>query len=150
MFREAAHWHQITNHAPAKLLQKLSKNPQSVVLSSVAAQILSQMTCSTCMSTNQPRGPNTRTTHEYELAEALSSDSCGPLPEVGIGGEHHFVTFIDVATRFAAAIPIISRDESPELIDVTFNNFIRDYGRTPKIFVSDNAKEYVIQKTETP
>lgn len=61
----------------------------------------------------------------------------------GPGGERHFVTFIDVATRFADAIPIVSRDESPEIIDVTFNNFVHDYGRTPQIFVSDNAREYV-------
>lgn len=95
------------------------------------------------MAANQPRGPHLRTSHSYERAEALSSDSSGPMPEVGIGGERHFVTFIDVATRFAAAIPIVSRSEIPELIDVTFNNFIRDYGKAPRIFVSDNAREYV-------
>lgn len=67
------------------------------------------------------------------------------MPDVGIGDECHFVSFIDVATQFAAAIPIRSRDE----IDVTLSNFIRDCGQAPRIFLSDNANEYVCALVHT-
>lgn len=66
------------------------------------------------------------------IVEELSSESFGPMPHAGLGGERHFVTFIDVAIRFAEAIPVVSRDEMPELIDATFNNFRDNYGRNPK------------------
>lgn len=75
------------------------------------------------MSTNMLRVSQKRTKHGYDCAEALSSDSCGPMPTVGMGGERQFVTFIDVKKRFAAEIPIVRRDEIPELNDAAFNNF---------------------------
>lgn len=80
------------------------------------------------MSVNTPRGMHSQTVHNYEKGEALSSDPCGPMPHTGIGGERHFMAFIDVKTRFAAAIPIVSIDEIPELFDTKFNHFIREYG----------------------
>lgn len=92
---------------------------------------------------NTPRGPHNRTSHDYKLAEALSSDSAGPMSNVGLDGERLFLTFIDVSTRFAAAIPIFCRHEIPVLINATFNNFRDNYGRIPKIFVSNNAVEYL-------
>lgn len=101
------------------------------------------------MSASQPRGPHHRTQPHYRRGEAISSDSCGPVPDVGIGGERYVVTFIDVATKFAAAIQIMSRDEIPDLIDATFNRFIRDYGSAPKCFVSDNAREYVSERVRS-
>lgn len=65
------------------------------------------------------------------------------MAHAGLGVERHFVTFIDVATHFAAAISIIHRDEIPALIYVPFNSFRDKYGGTPKIFVSGNAAEYL-------
>lgn len=56
------------------------------------------------------------------------------------------MTFLDLATHFAAVIPIVSRDEIPQLIDATFDNFSHDNGRKRKVFVSDNLAEYVAER----
>lgn len=61
------------------------------------------------------------------------------MSHICIGVELHFVTFINVAKRIAAAIPIVGPNEIPELIGETFNNFRENYGRKPKLFVSDNV-----------
>lgn len=134
------------NHISSDNLRKMAQNPSSVVPAEIAAQVLSQFSCSACMSTNQPRGYYSRTPYEYERAEAACSDSHGPLPVVEVGCGRHFVTLIDVATRLAATIWIVFRDEILELIDFTFNNLVLEHGCTLKIFVSDNANEYLSRR----
>lgn len=136
---QAELWNHILNHAPAHTLRNMANNPASVVPSQVANQLPSKFTCSACYKTNTPRSPHKPVTHDYQIAEALPSDVCGPMQEQGMGGERYFVTFLDVNNRFAAAIPIISRAEVPSLIEATFANFRREFGKTPKLFVSDNA-----------
>lgn len=51
-----------------------------------------------------------------------------------------------MATRFAAVTPIVSIDEIKELIYVIINNLREHYGKTPKIFVSDNAAKYISER----
>lgn len=97
---------------------------------------------------NTPCGAHKQTEHEYQFGEALSSDSAGPMPHVGLVLERHFFTFIEVATRFPAAIPVVGRGEILELIDATFNNFRDNYGCTPQTFVSYNAAEYLSAKVQ--
>lgn len=42
--------------------------------------------------------------------------------------QRNLVTFIDVATLFAAAIFIVSPEEIPEVIKTTFKDFRQQYG----------------------
>lgn len=58
----------------------------------------------------------------------------------GLRGERYFVTLVDVKILFAEAIPIVSRDEVLGIIKATFANFHSEFGRTPRVFVSNNAR----------
>lgn len=68
------------------------------------------------------------------------------MPHIELGDERNFVKFIDVATRFPAAMPTVSSAKIIDLIDALFNNFMENYGRTPKILSSINAAEYLSQR----
>lgn len=141
-----AHFHQPLNYAPDLELRDMTLDPKAIVSKAAAAELPPDLTWTSCRTANTPRGKDRRTIDDYENAEAIFSDCCGPMTHVGFGGELYFVTFIDVKTRFTAEIPIIRWDELSEFIEATFNNFIDEYGRRPKIFVSDNAEEYASKK----
>lgn len=138
---KADHWQQALNHSLDAALKVLALDRQSIVPEDVAKEHPARFTCKTCMTMNMPKGPHIQTEHKYELGNATSSDSVGPNHHEGIGGERHFVTFIDVANRFPTAIPVVSSENISKLIDATFNNFRKNYGHTPKIFLDEKASE---------
>lgn len=65
------------------------------------------------------------------------------MTTVGLENERYFVTMVDVKTKSGADILIISRSEVPHISKATFYNFIREYGRVPLVFVSNNARKYI-------
>lgn len=72
------------------------------------------------------------------------------MPTIGLGGDRHLITCIDVATQFAAAMPVVSSDEIPKLIDATVQNFFEDYSRTPNILVSKTAADNLLPRSADP
>lgn len=139
--KESVFWHQSLNYAQSQSIKTMAPNRETTVFSHITDRILSKITCSSCFPTNLPPAPHERTHHV--LRGALSSNTCGPMPAEGITGGRHFVSFLDAVTRFATAIPFVSRSEKAAPIEATLHIFRRDFGRTPGILISSNASEYV-------
>lgn len=127
------HWHQNLNHEPAAAHKCMTKDPKGVLSDAVADDISHQITCSSCVTTNTLRGEQHSNNRSYEIGEDGYSDSCGTIPEVGLGCERHLFKFIDMKNTFDTAIPVLSGNEIPELIEATLWNFHNEYGRTIEI-----------------
>lgn len=110
------------------------------------------MTCGTCLKTKLRRAPHKRKEHNYMPGEAFCSDILGPIrpPQQAVGQdaakhagqELYFISFVDVATRYAYVTPIRSRDKTAQIIDRFLNNFATRWGRAPKWLITDTAGEY--------
>lgn len=74
----------------------------------------------------------------------MSSDVAGPF---NYNGERlddaYFITCIDAASRYAICVPITDRKKVVPFIEKCISQFMTIFNKPPRVFVSDNAKEYV-------
>lgn len=82
--------------------------------------------------------------HSYIPGKAIRSDLAGSLNFQGHRlDESYFVTCVDAASRYAMCIPIVDRTKVVPFIESSITQFMSIFNLPPRIFVSDNAKEYV-------
>lgn len=114
------------------------------------------MTCETCIQAKTKRAPHRRKHHKYAPSEAFCSDILAPIrterlneavkgPENRTQQELYFITFTDVATRYAYVTRIRSRDKTQHVIDQFLSTFAQKWGKTPTWLITDNTGEYTSQ-----
>lgn len=110
------------------------------------------MTCGVCLKTNLKRAPHKRKEHDYEPREAIYTDIIVPIIVKDIGNTEYggaggtpnlyFISFMDMATRYAYARPIANRAKAVKVIDSFLTNLTTKKGKPSIWLMSDNAGEY--------
>jgi len=103
---------------------------------------LPKLTCSACFAEKLKGALHRRTQHDYKPGEPILLDLCGPFRTVGHDGSKYFVTFVDIATRYAFVLAITKRTEVISQIRNVLQQITAHFGKPPIIFTSDNAGEY--------
>lgn len=104
----------------------------------------SKMTFEPCHDGKNRAAPHYRKDHLYAPGEAFSSDVAGPINFKGERMDQpYFVTCLDAASRYAYCVPLKDRTQVVPFIQQCVLLFMDVFNKPPKIFVSDNAKDYV-------
>lgn len=105
------------------------------------------MNCGPCRNEKLRTAPQKRKEHNYSPGEAVSLDVVRPINFQGHRpDEAYFVTCVDTASRHAMRFPIVDRTKVVPFIDNSITAFMIIFNKPPRIFVTDNAKEYVSSK----
>lgn len=102
-----------------------------------------QLTCSFCPPADLCPAPHRGTTHVYDVVLYFSSDTCGPVSPPSIQGNAHVLTFIDAASRYITLYFSKSRSHVQAAIPHFFLSAAYQLSLQPRIFRSDNAREYL-------
>lgn len=88
--------------------------------------------------------PHHRENHTYAPGEDFSSDVAGQVKFRGHRlYDAYFVTCVDTASRYAMCIPIVDRTKVVPFTESRITQFMSIFNRPPRIFNSDNSKEYI-------
>ncbi|CDF34776.1 unnamed protein product [Chondrus crispus] len=102
-----------------------------------------RITCSSCAAAKQQPAPHYPKTHNYRVGAAFSSDICGPFNPTSRQGNKYILTVIDTRSRYLIVDFLQSRAETPHRLDVILTALKKRKGCKPRLFHTDNAKEYV-------
>ena len=132
------------NHAAPARLQHLFKNRKIQTPANKVSYIA-------CLKSKMKRAPHKRSKNQYMPDEDMCSDITGPVTKATKSQPLHSVMKImDVASRYVRAIPIDSKPGvvTSENIRRTIEDNIGIHGKSPKMIVTDNAREYVLGETK--
>lgn len=74
----------------------------------------------------------------------MSSDVSDPFNYNGERlKEAYFITCIDAASRYEICIPITDRTKVVPFVEQYSTQFMSIFNKPPRVFVSDNTKEYI-------
>lgn len=138
-------FHLFFNHATPNTIMETLRNPNlQYDQSKIPKSVHASMDCGPCRNAKMKSAPHHPKDHSYQPGEAISSDVAGPMNFRGQRLENaYFVTCIDAASRYAICIPIVDRTKVVPFIEASITQFMSTFNSPPKIFVSDDAKEYV-------
>jgi hypothetical protein len=130
-------WHSRLGHVSFGRLQ-------SLISSGKLGHVTSQnIDCMPCQLAKQPalafNKSDSISTSPFDL---VHSDIWGPSPNTTMGGSKYFVIFVDDYSRFTWIYLLKKRSELPQ----TYHDFAKmvqtQFGRSIKVFRTDNAMEY--------
>ena len=98
------------------------------------------MSCSACAHAKQRPSPHKPKQHSYKPLEYISSDTCGPINPPSLQGHLRFLSYIDAASRYRILLFLKDRREVGIIMPQFFKQLRQD-GRLPRIYRTDNAKE---------
>lgn len=129
---------------PSTIMKTLNK-PNIQFEKNTSPQIMHvPMHCSPCRDAKLGESPQYRKTHTYTPGEAISSDVAGPFNQHGQELEGaYFVACVDAASRYALFIPHTDRTKVIPFIEQSIAQFMTSFKKAARVFVSDNAQEYV-------
>lgn len=119
-------------HISSMTLQKLPKSTHA------------PMVCGPCRNAKLCTTPHHRKHYNYTPGEAFSSDVAGPINfKDDPIDDAYFVAFVDVSSQYVMCIPIVDRTKVLPFVPSSITQFMNVFNRPPRIFVSNNAKEYL-------
>lgn len=65
-----------------------------------------------------------------------------------MGAEGYFITFVDVASRYAYVTPLNVGSKTPALLKRFLDNVKKAFGAFPACFISENTEEYMSKVVE--
>jgi hypothetical protein len=132
-------WHRRLGHFNVKYVERTMELVQGM---SPAPKVAANDHCTDCvsnklaMSTFKPRVPS-----PAKPLDLVHSDICGPVPP-SAKGHRYFVAFIDEATRYCWAEPMVTRDEVLSNFTTWKAAAENQVDRRLKVFRADGAGEY--------
>ena len=102
-----------------------------------------RLSCSGCADGKRRPKPYHPTTHRYDVALSISSDSYGPITPTSIHGNKYLVLFVDTKSRYILAYFTATRRDMLKFTTATIAYIRNLKGETPRIFTTDNAREYL-------
>lgn len=104
---------------------------------------LPKLSCTGCAHGKRRPQPHHRTHHTYDIGIALSSDVCGTITASSLQGNQYVIIFVDTASRYAFAYFAPNRTRVLPAVDTVLRIVTNTHGRPPRLFTTDNAREYI-------
>ncbi|CAM8953513.1 unnamed protein product [Rhodiola kirilowii] len=139
---EAELWHNRLGHAPMDVVHQLLKHKiPSVNCKNTKYQ------CTVCPLAKQTRLSFPLSTHNTSVPfELVHSDVWGPFHVPTISGAHYFLTMVDDYSRAVWTFLMRQKSEAADIIIEFFQMINTQFGKTVKIFRSDNGGEFFSNK----
>ena len=105
------------------------------------------ITCASCAHARQQPQPHQSAHHSQQIAEQLSSDTCGPISPPSTHGNVHIFTCIDTASRYLVTYCLRRRQEVNTIIPQLFKT-LDIQNKLPRAYRTDSAKEFTSSHTK--
>jgi hypothetical protein len=143
---DAELWHRRFGHLSYGNLAKVQRHDMvtGMDVSEKEFQARTGETCEPCVMGKQHRLPFPESSpSSTEQLDLLHMDVGGPMPEPSLGGSRYYVTLLDDATDFAAALPVHSKADVPAVVMQVINMFENQSGKRVKAVRTDRGGEFV-------
>lgn len=137
-----ANWHLRLNHLLIRKLVDLKRTGAIPRLQIPKIPTNTRLNCSACNEGKQHELTHHIITHSAKNGEQISSGICGPCSTPSMYGNNYFATFIDTYSRYAMIAFLKKRSEVAKTILQIFEHIKNHEVAYPKIFRSENVKEY--------
>ena len=134
-------WHLRLNHAPPRAIQNMARAGTLPALPAQLKRTPPRITCSACSYAKQRPAPHHPKTHQYDVGQYFSSDTCGPIHPASTHGNNHFLTFVDAATRHLSIFFLQNRRQVTTVLP-SFISALHARGLSPHTLRTDNAMEF--------
>lgn len=102
----------------------------------------SKSECEICCEGKQSRLPFSTGTQATEILQVVTSDICGPMEQLSIGGARYFLLFIDAFSRMTFIYFLKAKSEALSYFK-EFKSMVENYkNKKIKILRTDNGLEY--------
>lgn len=133
-------WHRILAHRNLSDIRKLDFEIEPCKCSDF---------CESCAIGKLKRTPFPKQSlSQSKTHEVITSDVWGPNPISSRGGYNYFITLTDESTKYTEVALMKNRSEVPHHVKCFLEKMKTNFGNYPKIFRSDNAKEYISKDIE--
>ena len=126
---------------PLRAIQNMARAGTLPALPAQLKRTPPRIICSACSYAKRAPAPHHPKTHQYDVGQYFSSDTCGPIHPTSTHGHNHFLTFVDAATRHLSIFFLQNRRQVTTVL-TSFISAIYSRGLSPHIPRTDNAMEF--------